>query len=333
VKEINKILKDNGGLLDQIIRMIKKSSNIAVIGHINPDGDCIGSQIGLSRALISIGKKVDVINEGVFKNNLKSNYERFFLKDIEKEYDLFIIVDVSNKERIGAFSSKIDYEKTIVIDHHITNHSFGKLNWVSGNFISASEMVFLILYRMKIDLSVKSISQNLLDGVLSDNGFYQHIRVNKTLSLLITYMLIERGADPNISYDFMFRNNNIDDLRMYSKVLGRLQPMNGSGVFWTYLSEKDRQEFGNIDFESGTLFSEMKSLKGFQAGIFFKIYESENRVDVSFRSIDTIDVASVAGELGGGGHKVAAGVSIKGNFEDVKNDVLGRMATMMDRVQ
>ena len=333
MEEIKNILNENKSLLDNIESMIRNSENIAIMGHVNPDGDCIGSQLGLALALRSIGKSVDCINEGAFKTGLKETYEKHFINDIDKDYDLFIVLDVSNKERMGALSGKTNFSKTIVIDHHMTNDSFGRLNWVSGFFLSASEMVVLLLMNMNIDMSRDNISQELLNGVLSDNGFYQHVRKDKSLSLLITYLLMKDGADPNITYDMMFRNNSLSNVHMYAMLLGRMQSLYDERVFWTYLTEEDKRKFGNTDFESASLFAEMKSIKNFHIGIFFKVYESEGRVDVSFRSIDSVNVADVAEKLGGGGHKVAAGVSTKGTFPEIKEKVLDLINDLMDKMR
>ncbi|HOV14912.1 MAG TPA: DHH family phosphoesterase, partial [Spirochaetota bacterium] len=226
--EIKDVLKKYDKELTQIKKMIEKSSSIAIIGHINPDGDCIGSQLGLYSALKKIGKNVSVINEGVFKGIYKSNFQHLFISEIDKNYDLYIVLDTANKERIGNLYKKIDIEKTIVIDHHITNNNFGKANWVSDNFISASEMVFLLILKMEIDITHSDGIQYLLNGLLSDNGFFQHIRQQKSLSLLISHKMIEMGADSKKSYDLMFCNNSLDTIKLFSIALSRITPeMNG----------------------------------------------------------------------------------------------------------
>ncbi|HPO51142.1 MAG TPA: DHH family phosphoesterase, partial [Spirochaetota bacterium] len=185
--EIKEILKKYSKELTQIKNMIDKSQKIAIIGHVNPDGDCVGSQLGLQYALKIIGKDAVVINEGEFKGVYRTNFKNYFLPDINEDYDLYIILDTANKERIGDLYKKIDIDKTIVIDHHITNNNFGSINWVSDHFISASEMVFLLILSMNIDISNGEGVQFLLNGLLSDNGFFQHIRTNKYLSLLISH--------------------------------------------------------------------------------------------------------------------------------------------------
>lgn len=311
--------------LNNIEEIIKKSNDIAIIGHLNPDGDCVGSQLGLKKALERIGKRVDAINVGVFKGIYKSLFQQYFISDVTKDYDLYLILDTANKERIGDLYQKIDLEKTIVIDHHITNNKFGKINWVSDNFISASEMIFLLILKMNIDISNSEEVQLLLNGLLSDNGFFQHIRNNKFLSLLISYKMMQMGADSKKSYDLMFCNNTIDTVKLFSLVLSRITPENNNKVLWSFLTEKDKKDNNNIDFESGMIFREMMAVKGTKVSIFFKVTESENKVEISLRSTDDVDVSKIATFFGGGGHKVAAGVSVSGDFEKIKKDILAKV--------
>ena len=323
--KIKEILKKYDKELKKIEKMIIKSNNIAIIGHINPDGDCVGSQLGLKKALEKIGKNVTVINEGVFKGIFKTNFQQFFEPDIDRDYDLFIVLDTANKERIGNLYKKVDIDKTIVIDHHITNNNFGKLNWVSDDFISASEMVFLLILKMGINISNSDGVQYLLNGLLSDNGFFQHIRTNKYLSLLISHKMIEMGADSKKSYDLMFCNNSIHTLKLFSLVLSRVTSENNGQILWSYLYEQDKKSNNGIDFESGMVFREMMFVVGVKVAVFFKVSEDEKKVEISFRSTDNVDVSQVASYFGGGGHKVAAGVSIEGDFETVKSKVLDRL--------
>lgn len=323
--EIKEILKKYSKELTKIKNMIDKSQKIAIIGHVNPDGDCVGSQLGLQYALKIIGKDAVVINEGEFKGVYRANFKNYFLPDIKEDYDLYIILDTANKERIGDLYKKINIDKTIVIDHHITNNNFGSINWVSDHFISASEMVFLLILSMNIDISNGEGVQYLLNGLLSDNGFFQHIRTNKYLSLLISHKMIEMGADSKKSYNLMFCNNSIYTLKIFSLVLSRVKSEAEGKVLWSYLFETDKLENNGTDFESGMVFKEMMSVVGVKVAVFFKVSQSLNKVEISFRSTDDIDVSQVASFFGGGGHKVAAGASITGDYEKIKEEVLAKI--------
>jgi bifunctional oligoribonuclease and PAP phosphatase NrnA len=325
MEEIEKIIRENDQILKSIMKLIEHSEKIAIIGHVDPDGDCVGSQMGLHEGLKAAGKKSVIINEGPFKGIYKDFFEKYFQKDIIEEFDLFIIVDATDGGRIGKLSAKVDFHRTIVLDHHITNTDFGKINWVNDNFISTSEIVFLLLYKMGINFQGTQIAQYLLNGILSDNGFFQHIRRKKSLSLIISYYLIELGGDPKKSYDLMFRNNTIESEKLLALVLSRLESLNNGKILWTYVYEEEKMKLGNPNFESGLLFKEMKSIIGSEIAVFFKVDTVQKKVDISFRSTDKHDISVIAQSLGGGGHKVAAGAHVSGEFENIKRTVFEKL--------
>ncbi|MCK4796026.1 MAG: bifunctional oligoribonuclease/PAP phosphatase NrnA [Spirochaetes bacterium] len=320
----NNISLNNIDDIEKIITLIKEVKDIAVIGHIEPDGDSIGAQLAIVNALNENEWNADAINEGPFNNIFLKKNKKYFKRSIDKAYDLYIIVDTTNKDRIGKFKDTIDFEKSIVIDHHFTNPGFGKTNWVNENFISTSEMIFLLLYKMGIGLNNQKICQYLLDGIISDNGFFLHIRKNKHFSLLASYLLINKGADPKKSYNILFGDKNLSSKKLLALALQRIETLNHGKTLWTFLSDRDKERFHNPIEDSGGLFKQMLSIKGVEISIYFKV--SRKKVDISFRSNDKIDVASLAKMFGGGGHRLASGAAIYGRFENIRNRVLKKAA-------
>ena len=155
---------------------------------------------------------------------------------------------------------------------------------------------------------------------LADNG-YRHIRTNKFLSLLNSYLLISMGADPHLTYKEMFINNNSNNVRLLGLLLNRIEGFNDDTIITTHITEKDIEEYhGKVT--SLFIFKEMMSIKSGKIFILFKPIDSENKVIVSFRSEEGYDVSLIAQKFGGGGHKVASGASIVGTYEEVKAKVL-----------
>ena len=321
-KILDEIIDSNREILDSIKKLIDGAKNIAIIGHINPDGDCIGSQLGLGEGLREREKNIYNINRGAFETDYPKTFEHHFIDDTKTDIDLFIIVDTASDNRISYDTKKIDFSRTIVIDHHISNTKFGILNWIDDNYISTCEMIFILLVYMKISMN-KDITQNLLNGLLADNGFFQHIRINKYLSLYISYLMIGFGADPKYSFDLMFCNNSISTEKVFALVLNRIETLCDGKILWTYIYNHDRDNYA--DFHSGMIFREMMSVRGVKVAIFFKINEEKGEVNASFRSTEDVDVASLAAEFGGGGHRVAAGVTIKGEYYHIKNMILDKV--------
>lgn len=318
-KILDKIINKNIKILKKIRKIILKAKSIAVIGHINPDGDCIGSQLSMGGFLELLDKNVNLINQGPFETEYARLFENYFLIEINKNYDLYIILDTSSKERIGDIGKRIDFSKSIVIDHHISNNNFGNINWVKEDFLSCSEMIFLLVYYFGIKFNKNNINQFLLNGILSDNGYFQHIRTNKFFSLFATYYLIESGADPKESYDIMFCNNTLETEKIFSLVLARISYYKTDKIVWTYLLWQDKKE--DVEISSGMIFREMMSIKNVNVSIYFKTFK-DGRIMVSFRSKEDTNVAVIAEFFGGGGHRVAAGVTFHGDFDEIKDRVL-----------
>ncbi len=317
---LNELLNHNIDILNQIIKFINKSKHIAVIGHLEPDGDTIGSQLALNEALKEKGISVEIINEGPYDNKYIKMNRKYFKKEIDTDFDLYIIVDTPSKDRIGKLIDKIDFNKSIIIDHHTTNYKFGIINWIDSNFISSSEMIFLLLHVMNIGLNNPIICQNLLNGIVADNGYYRHIRKDKYYSLLISYLLVKNGADPFKSYEIIFGKKSLNSKRLLSLVLQRIESLKNGKILWSYITDQDKKKYHNSMVDSSSVFNEIMSVDGVGIGIFFKV--DKDKVDVSFRSVDNIDVSALAKYFGGGGHVVASGTTLFGNFEEIREKVL-----------
>ena len=327
--QYKKLIKPYDGIIKSIIKEIKKAKTIAIIGHIDPDGDAIGSQLALYKALTEAGWSADLINAGPFENMDIGENKKLFKDKITCDYDLYLIVDTPAVDRLGDISSQVDFKKSIVIDHHYTNTGYCKINWVDDNFISTSEMVYLLLESMDIGMDDKEIAQNLLNGVISDNGYFKHVRIEKTFSLLISYLLIKRGADPRISYNKMFGQKSLSSKKLLALALNRLEPLAGGRILWTYITEEDKKAHNNSMADSTAVFNEMMSIDKTEVGIYFKVLK--NKIDVSFRSNDKVDVSELAQHFGGGGHKAASGTSLKGDFEEIKRKVLNKAVELLKK--
>ncbi|MCG8572984.1 MAG: bifunctional oligoribonuclease/PAP phosphatase NrnA [Spirochaetes bacterium] len=317
------IYRDNPNI-KKIIKKIKKSRKVIILGHLEPDGDCIGAQLALTLGLKKMGKKVTPVNCGPFFHCSVKKYQSQFDETITDDYDLAILVDTSSQDRIGLAEKNLDFTKTIIIDHHPTNNSLGVINWINPDFISSCEMVYLILNKLKLLENHPDICQHLLNGILFDNGYYQHIRINKYFSVLASYHLISFGANPRTSYKEMFINSNINTEHLFAKVISRTKASHSGKVLWTYITEEDKEVFA-ADFDSMKIFKELMNVEDVKIFVFFKIDSDNKKVNISFRSTDDIDISKVAQVFGGGGHKVAAGASAEGEFEEIKTKVFSEI--------
>lgn len=327
--QYKKLVKPYNGIIDSIIKEIKKSGTIAIIGHVDPDCDSIGSQLALYKTFTAEGWNADLINEGPFDNINIGEDKKLFKKTIDIDYDLYLIVDTPAADRMGKVSNKVDFKKSIVIDHHYTNTGYCRINWVDDNFISTAEMIYLILERMNIGLDKKDVCQHLLNGVTSDNGYFKHVRIEKAFSLLVSYLLIKKGADPRISYNNMFGQKSLSSKKLLALALNRLESLAGGRILWTYITEGDKQGHNNAMADSAAVFNDMMSVDKTDVGIYFKVLK--DKIDISFRSNDKVDVSELAQYFGGGGHKAASGTTVKGDFENIRKEVLNKAVELLKK--
>ena len=310
----------------EIAKELDNAQKIIIFGHKNPDMDCIGSQVSLALAMRERGKEVIIYSNGPF-NNYMADYEKLYTNNIENidDIDLFVVVDTSSLDRIDV-DFELPLDKVIVLDHHITNENFGKVNYIDSDLISATEIIFMLLVFMDYSFeNNKTVVQILLDGILSDNGYYKHIRTDKYMSLIFTYLLISKGANPKETYDKMFVNNNTTEIKLLGRILNRIESEINEQIIYTYQTDKDENECGE-KVSSALLFQQMTSIKSGKIFLYFKVNTAENKVIVSMRCAPGYDVGAICNFFGGGGHRVAAGVTIPGDYETVKKKVLEKIS-------
>ena len=309
----------------EIARELNNAKKIIIFGHKNPDMDCIGSQVSLALAMRERGKEVIIYSNGPFHSYM-ADYEKLYTNKVENidDIDLFVVVDTSSLNRIDV-DFELPFEKVIVLDHHVTNENFGKVNYIDSDLISATEIIFMLLVYMDYSFEKnKTVVQILLDGILSDNGYYKHIRTDKYMSLIFTYLLISKGANPKETYDKMYVNNNIAEIKLLGKILDRIESLKGDQIIYTYQTDNDENESG-VQVSSALLFQQMTSIKTGKIFLYFKVNTVENKVIVSMRCSPEYDIGSICNIFGGGGHKVAAGATISGDYETVKKKVLDKI--------
>jgi phosphoesterase RecJ-like protein len=184
---------------------------------------------------------------------------------------------------------------------------------------------------MDVNFEGSEICQHLLNGIISDTGYFLHLRKENKFSLLASYILIDNGADPRISYNIMFGGKNINSKKLLALALQRIETIHHGKIAWTYLNDVDKKKFGNAAVDSVDIFKEMLSISNICIVIYFKI--SKKKIDISFRSNEMIDVASLAKRFGGGGHKMAAGATLKGKFDIIKEKVLNSSVDYLKKNQ
>ncbi len=302
----------------QISNLIHRSEKIGITSHIRPDGDAIGSVLGLGLALSAMGKLVEmVLQNGISRSFRHLAGAEQVQKSFSADNDLYIVVDCSDLERTGGILN--DHEVDIVIDHHITNRGFGKVNLVEPESVAVCAILAEHMPRWGLTID-GDIASALLSGIISDSiGF----RTSNTTasSLRIAADLMDKGADITSLYNKGLISKPFASVNYWGYGLARLERENG--LVWTTLSLEDRRNAGYLDDDDADLTNILSSIEDMDVAVLF-IEQRPDQVKVSWRARPGINVASIADSLGGGGHPAAAGVEVNGTLLEVKDMILNR---------
>ncbi len=304
--------------LDQLLRGVK---TIGISGHIRPDGDCVGSCMGL---FLYLKKNYPKIRTDVFLEKIPPEY--LFIKDIQevrsdfttdvKEYDLFFSLDCS-KDRLGEAEKFFDAaKKTVNIDHHVSNKGTGDELYIVPTASSACELVYNVLTRDKMDIDV---AKALYTGMVTDTGVFKYNNTSPE-TMRIAADLISFGFDFGTLIDHVFYEKTY----LQNQILGRallesIRLMDGRCIV-SVVSKQSMEFYGADSNDLDGIVNQLLLTIGVDCAIFmYEIAPLEYKV--SLRSNGAVDVSKVAEMFGGGGHVRAAGCIINGTSHDVINNI------------
>lgn len=301
-----------------LLDAIDQAETIAIGGHIRPDGDCIGSCMGLSGYIKNnyANKTVDVLLEEVPESfNYLKNEELLTRK--AKQYDLFISLDCGDKERLGDAAKDFDAAKvTVNIDHHISNTKFGNHNHVEPAASSTCEVLYTLLEEEKIDFAVASA---LYTGIIHDTGVFKHSNTGRR-TMEIAGKLMEKGIPFSKIIDESFYLKTYKQLQILGRcLLASIRVMEGKCIFSVVTKRvMEFYEAKHSDLEG--VIDQMRTTEGVEVAILLD-ERSNGEFKVSMRSNNKVDVSEICQFFGGGGHVRAAGCTIKGSAHDVINNL------------
>jgi phosphoesterase RecJ-like protein len=297
---------------------VQVAQRVLVTSHIRPDGDAIGSSLALGLALLDGGKQVQV----VLSDGLPASFRHLpgsekIKKRPDGEFDLIISVDCSDLKRVGKALDGY-HPPDIVIDHHSTTEAFGELNLIDPQ--AAATASVLTRYMRLWGLTITApIAANLLTGLVTDTlGF----RTSNTTPELLRQAadLIELGADMTRLYYLSLVRRTFTATKYWGAGLSNLE--RADGIIWTALTLVDRKASGYTGNDDADLISVISSIDEADIAIIFT-EQNKTRTKVSWRGLKpNIDVAQIASQFGGGGHKAAAGAELSGSLEDIQKRVL-----------
>ena len=308
--------------LKQIAEILQNGKTILLFPHMQIDGDALGSSVALCRVLRKQGKQAYILIEEEIRWNLAFLDEEYCISDQEifDEIDICLAVDCSDLARVGKrkgtyFSGK----RTISIDHHLTNISFADYNYNDGSAAATGEIVFRLFKEMESDIDSLT-AEALYAAIVTDTGNFQYSNTTKETHL-ITANLYDYGMDHNKVIVSIYQNTRREKVKIISKALSTMEFFcNGKGNI-AYVSRDMLQETGALINETEGIVEQLRNINGVEISIFLK--EEADTIKVGMRAKTIANVAEIAQYFGGGGHKKAAGCTIKGTLENVKTQIIG----------
>ncbi|MDU1399165.1 bifunctional oligoribonuclease/PAP phosphatase NrnA [Finegoldia magna] len=307
---------------DEILKFkeqLKDANSIALISHLDPDGDNLGSLTALSKSLLNLGKNVYPIEFDKIPENLKFLPNLDLLSDnTDININMIICLDCANYERLGKIDELFNKAKyRINIDHHQSNEFYGDVNIVKKGYSSTCELVFDLINEINLPID-KEISMSLLTGISTDTGRFLYSATTAD-TLAKASKLVENGADMMKINELIYQSKKFEAQLLENEILSKTEIYNdyvAFGVVMTDQLNKYNVEISDIDSVINT-FRDTDKIK---ISVLIK-QQTEYEYKVSFRSKGNIDVGLIAKNLGGGGHKNAAATRITGNFETVSNKI------------
>lgn len=310
--------------MNNIISEIKKSNNIVLLCHKNPDGDAIGSTIAMYQVLIKLGKEVDMVIEDVPSRFCFIDGYQDIKISSDKEYDLGIILDTATREKLNNPNNIIEQVKrTIVIDHHMSNTHHGDINLVEA-YPACCEVIYHLVKEMGIEIEEK-IAVPLCVGLLTDTGGLSHPDVKSS-----TYVVageLSKVVDMPSIYKKVLGTITMGQFELNKIGISNLEFYKDDMISFTYITEDDLNKLGLARNEADILANLGRNIEGVEVAIFVRKYSEENRVSLRSNNVDVNEVAKI---FGCGGHKNAAGISSTMEFNILKEKLIEEVGKKID---
>ncbi len=304
-----------------IISKIKESNRIAIMSHIMPDGDNVGSSLALYNALKKYGKDVRFILD----DDIPKVY--CFLKGSDKvekpgaheSFDVVIALDCGDAERLGKCGVYLKDNFVINIDHHISNNGYGDLNMVDANAAATGEIIYHIIKILGIDMDT-DISECLYTAIVTDTGQFQYSNTT-SITHQIAGDLINNGVNVSLMFERIYQNSSKEKIMLMKTALDTLEFYNNDAVSCISLSLEQMREANAKEEDCDGLINLARDIECVEVAIFLKELEP-GKIKVGLRSKKKVDVAEVALKYGGGGHVRASGCTLQGTIDEVKKQIL-----------
>jgi phosphoesterase RecJ-like protein len=307
-------------VLSQVVELIEKKNNFAITTHVRPDGDGVGSSLGLCWLLRSLGKTAEVIvSDGVpvSYQSLPGADQIRKVTEVDNTYDAIFVIECSDIDRPGIAGLRDQF--TVNIDHHATSDHFGTVNWIDATASAVGEMIYNLCKAIGGRVT-KEIAECVYMALVTDTGSF-HFPNTTDRTLKVASELVKAGVKPAQISEAVYNSYPWSRIELMRQVLNTVKRDPSGKVAWMRQTLEMRVNAGMVDGDNNGFVNIPLAAKEVVAAIYMR-ETAPNYFRVSLRSKGEINVAKVAEKFGGGGHKNAAGLRVEGDWDEKEKEIV-----------
>ena len=302
---------------DTVVERLRGARRVLAVSHENPDADTLGATLGVVRIVEALGGIADPVCTDPVPPlyDFVAGVERFRTDpDPDRDYDLLVVSDCGTLDRIGDVRGRhpelFERLPRVVIDHHATNDASGEADWIEPTSAATCEMVALLAVRLGLPLDADggAVAAALMAGIVMDTATFAHPNATPR-TLAVSAALVEAGAPLSDISRRLYRSKPAAQLRLFGRVLDRLESTDGGRVVHSTLLDADLAETGTLPPQSEGIIDLLAQADEAEVAILFKEAGPATRISVRTKP-GGVDATVLTGAFGGGGHARAAGATV-----------------------
>jgi len=319
---------------DEIGRVLREHQRFAILGHVRPDGDALGSQLALALSLQQLGKNVRVWNEdGMLEKYSFLPRSELLTKppSTAADVDVAIALDTAIQNRLGTALTAIRSAKIwINIDHHLSNPGYGDLVIVDPSAPATGEIIFNLIKSQGLPFN-HDIAENLYAAISTDTGSFQYPKTSARTFEIAAELVRSGGLDVGRISQQLYENYPRRRLELLRELLRTTRFEFGDRAASFSLTSKTGADLAVLPEDNEGLIDYLRAIRGVIVAVFFEEL-ADGKVRVSMRSKDeAVAVCAICQKFGGGGHTLAAGARVRGSLAEVEKKVLEEIREVLKR--
>lgn len=319
-------------ILRKLLEAIRAHQNFCVVGHIRPDGDCIGSQLAMTLALRNEGKEAVCWNQDPVPQKYRFLDPEGIVRPPKPgmKFDCVIATDAANFDRLGTVGECVLERQILLnIDHHESNTRYGNINWVSTKSPSSAELIYRLLRAGRFAIT-KPIANCLFTGVSTDTGSFQY-PTTRPSTYHVAGDLVARGAELALICDEVYQSYPLSRAKLLKHIYSTFKLTDCNRIAYFWLRKADFARTGAESADTEGLIDHIRDIEPVVVACVFEEIEPElTRISLRSKS-HLVNVSTIAAEFGGGGHSAAAGATIPGKHLSVQRRVVAAIRRVLGK--